>query len=117
MSTFSSKSVKRYSPVDSMSVVILLVLILTLLIAPFTANIFHSLGTAVGNLRSAPAGLSAKSDAVFVVDLQYWNANCSHGWSSDSTCDAIVARSQSCTISVDSAYCSAYQSYLQQLSE
>lgn len=114
MSTFSSKSAKRYTPADSMSIVVLLVLIVTLLIAPFTAEIYESLGAALGNLRTAPVSLSAKSDAVFVVDLQYWNANCSNGWSSDLTCDAIVARSQSCAISLDSAYCSEYNNYLQQ---
>ena len=117
MSTYSSKSVKRYSPADSMSILVLLVLILTLLIAPFTSEIYHSVTTALGNVRSAPASLSAKSDPVFTVDLQYWTANCSNGWTSDQTCDAIVARSQSCAISLDSAYCSEYNTYLQKFRE
>jgi hypothetical protein len=114
MSTYSSKSVKSYSPIDSMSIVVLLVLIVTLLIAPFASEIYASINAALSNVRSAPASLSAQSDAVFGVDLQYWNANCSQGWSSDTTCDAIVARSQSCATGLDSAYCSEYNNYLQQ---
>ena len=96
-----------------MSILVLLVLILTLLIAPFTAEIYDALSASLSNVRSAPASLSTKSDAVFAVDLQYWNANCSNGWTSDLTCDAIVARSQSCAIGLDSAYCSEYNNYLQ----
>jgi hypothetical protein len=114
MSTFSSKSAKTYAPADPMSIVVLLVLIVALLIAPFTTEIYESLGEALSAVRSAPASLSANSNAVFGVDLQYWTANCSNGWSSDVTCDAIVARSQSCAISLDSAYCSEYNNYLQQ---
>ena len=93
MSTYSSKSVKRYSPADSMSILVLLVLILTLLIAPFTSEIYNALGAALSNVQSAPTSLSAKSAPVFGLDLQHWNANCSNGWTSELTCDAIVARS------------------------
>jgi hypothetical protein len=93
--------------------VVFLVLTFTVLVAPFTANIYNSLNMAA----ERPAPLSAANNVVFVSDLKYWNANCSHGWASNSTCSEIVARTQSCTTSVDSAYCSEYAHYLQNFAE
>jgi len=110
MSTLSSKPTKTYRPVDLISVFVFLALILTLLAIPFAGNLYHSLNTALGSVNSPQAGIS--STASYSADQQYWNANCSHGWSSDSTCDDIVARSQSCSISTESAYCSEYDNYL-----
>ena len=116
MSTLSSKTTKTYRPVDLISVFVFLALILTLLAIPFMGNLYHSLNTALGNVNSTHASISSTASYSFSADQQYWNANCSHGWSSDSTCADIVARSQSCSISIDSAYCSEYNNYLKQFS-
>jgi len=50
----------------------------------------------------------------FASDEEYWTANCSHGWDSDSVCDAIVLRTKLCTGYVSSDYCSDYKNYLRQ---
>jgi hypothetical protein len=113
MSTISSKSVKRHDPAELISIVAIIILTLTVAVAPFTANIHNSLNS----LAEQSAPLSAADNVVFVSDLQYWNANCSHGWASDSTCSAIVAKTQSCLSSVDSAYCSEYAHYLENFAE
>jgi hypothetical protein len=116
MSTLSSKPSKRYSSVDFVSVVVLLALLLTLLVIPFTGNIYTSLTTAFGAVDRS-SSISTSVDYSYSADQQYWSENCSHGWSSNSTCDDIVARSQSCSLSVDSAYCSEYDHYLKQFSD
>jgi hypothetical protein len=116
MSTLSSKPTKTYKPVDLISVFVFLGLILTLLVIPFTGNLYSALGTAFGGADSTTASISTNTTYSFSTDQQYWAINCSHGWSSDSTCDEIVTRSQSCSISGESAYCSAYNNYLRQLS-
>ena len=115
MSTITSKHGKRQAIVDPTFLLAFLVLILALLaFPPFTDNLSNSIGNIVGSFESTSASLSASPVVSFNSDLQYWEQNCSHGWSSATTCDAIVARSQSCSVSVDSAYCSAYGSYLEQ---
>ena len=115
MSTITSKHGKRQAIVDPTFLLAFLVLILALLaFTPFTANLYNSVGNAVGSFETWSASLSASPVVSFNSDLQYWEQNCSHGWSSATTCDAIVARSQSCSVSVASAYCSAYESYLEQ---
>ena len=116
MSTISSKPTKTYKPVDFISVFVFLALILTLLVMPFTGNLYKSLSTALGTVDNTHAGVSANVNYSFSTDQQYWSANCSHGWSSNSTCDDIVLRSQSCSISAESAYCSEYGNYLKQFS-
>ena len=116
MSTISSKPTKTYKPVDFISVFVFLALILTLLVVPFTGNIYTSLSTALDNVDSTQANVSSTISYSFLADQGYWAANCSHGWSSNSTCDEIVVRSQSCSISAESAYCSEYSNYLKQLS-
>jgi len=116
MSTLSSKPTKTYRPVDLISVFVFLALILTLLVIPFTGNLYNSLGTVLGNGNSTNASVSTDLGYSFSADQQYWTANCSHGWSSNSTCDEIVTRSQACSISADSAYCSEYDNYLKQFS-
>lgn len=116
MSTLSSKPTKRYSSVDPISVFVFLALILTLLVIPFTGNIYASFSRTLGNMDSTHANVSSTISYSFSADQQYWTANCSHGWSSNSTCDEIVTRSQACSISAESAYCSEYESYLQQVS-
>jgi hypothetical protein len=112
MSTLSSKPTKTFRPVDYISVFVFLGLILTRLVIPFTGNIYSSLSSAF-SVDRAQAGVSNVTYS-FTADQQYWSANCSHGWTSDTTCDNIVTRSQACSISTESAYCSEYESYLEQ---
>ncbi len=115
MSTISSKQAKRHGFVDPVYVLGFLVLILALLVfGPVPGNINSSISGALGTLGHAPAEVSASAEVSFTADQQYWDANCSHGWSSNSSCDDIVLRSQSCVADVPSAYCSAYDDYLQQ---
>ena len=115
MSTISSNQEKRQALVDPTYVLGFLVLILALLLlGPLSDNTYNSISSVLGTLDSAPSGVSATTNVSFTSDQQYWDANCSHGWSSDSTCDDIVLRSQSCVVSVTSPYCSEYDAYLQQ---
>ena len=114
MSTISSKQEKRHGLVDPVYVLVFLVLILALLVlGPLTSNINNSFSGALGTLDKSPAGVSASGHVSFTSDQRYWDANCSRGWSSDSACEKIVQRVQSCSISTASAYCSAYEHYLQ----
>lgn len=115
MSTISSKQEKRHGLVDPVYVLAFLVLILALLLlGPLASNAHNFVNSVVGSLGRAPAGVSASANVSFATDQQYWDANCSHGWSSNSSCDDIILRSQSCVANVASAYCSAYKNYLQQ---
>lgn len=116
MSTLSSKPTKTFRPVDYISVFVFMGLILTLLVIPFTGNIYSSLSGAVNSADRAQT-VASNVNYSFSADQQYWNANCSHGWSSNATCDNIVTRSQACSISAESAYCTEYQSYLEQFSK
>ena len=112
MSTITSRPTKRYSIVDLISIFVFFILLFTLFVIPFTGNLYSSLVTA----NRTQANVSTHVGYSFSADHQYWTANCSHGWSSNSTCDEIVVRSQACSISADSAYCAAYDEYLKQLS-
>ena len=111
MSTITSRPTKRYSIVDLISIVVFFVLLFTLFVIPFTGNLYSSLLTA----NSTHASVSTNATYSSSSDHRYWTANCSHGWSSNSTCDDIVVRSQACSISAESAYCSEYGKYLEQL--
>jgi len=113
MSTIPSKQRKRQDLVDP--VLVFLVLILALLVlAPFTGKAYNPFGNLLPAFGSASHSSPLKSEFSFSADQRYWAANCSHGWSSDLVCDAIESRTQSCSISADSAYCSAYATYLKQ---
>ena len=112
MSTITSKPTRRYSIVDLISISVFFILLFTLFVIPFTGNLYSSLT----NVNGTHANVSTNASYSFSADHQYWTANCSHGWSSNSTCDNIVVRSQACSISTESAYCSAYDKYLKQLS-
>lgn len=113
MSTFSSKAPKTFKPVDFISVFVFLALILTLLVIPFTGTLYSSVSTALGSTDRTQAGIT-NANVTFAADQGYWSVNCSHGWSSNAMCDDIVTRSQACSISAESAYCSEYESYLKQ---
>jgi hypothetical protein len=113
MSIISSKPTKKHAVVDPVFVLLFLVLVLALLVfAPLTDSMSDSFRSTFASLGNSSTNLSAKSEASFASDLKYWDTYCSKGWNSDAVCDAIVARSQSCAISVDSVYCSQYENYL-----
>ena len=112
MSTLSSKPTKTFRTVDFISAFVFLALILTLLVIPFTGNIYTAVSTALDAGNRANASIAANVNYSFSADQRYWAANCSHGWSSNSTCDNIVTRSRACSISAESAYCSEYENYL-----
>lgn len=114
MSIITSNQPKRQSVVDPIFILFLSVLVVLLIFAFAAAN-RNLIGTVLQTHESAPAGLSLNSEVSFSADRQYWAEFCDSGWSSDSVCDAIFARAQACTVSVDSAYCSAYETYLQEL--
>jgi hypothetical protein len=114
MSIITSNQPKRQSIVDPIFILFVSVLVVLLVFA-FTAANRNLIGNMLQTYDSAPAGLTLNSEVSFATDLNYWSESCDSGWSSDSVCDAIMARTQACSASVDSAYCSAYESYLQEL--
>ena len=114
MSIITSNQPKRQSYVDPIFILFLSVLVVLLVFA-FSAANRNLIGNVLQPYESAPAGLSLNSKVSFASDQRYWSEYCDSGWSSDAACDAIVARTQACSASVDSAYCSAYESYLQEL--
>ena len=114
MSTITSKHTKRQAVIDPIFLLAILFLVLTTIIfAPINGNTFNPFGNMLGSFGNTSTTLSANTTVSFAYDQAYWDANCSHGWSADATCDVIVQRSQSCAISADSAYCAAYERYLQ----
>jgi hypothetical protein len=115
MSIITSSQQKRQSFVDPIFILFFSVLVVLLVFAVFAANRNYIIENVLQTYDSGSAGLSLNGEVSFASDQRYWSTYCDSGWSSDSGCDAIVARAQSCTTSVDSAYCSAYESYLQQL--
>jgi hypothetical protein len=112
MSIISSKHVKKHGHVDWLFVLFALALVL-LVLAPFNGNIFNFMRTAPEAPQVTRFDLSTSGSVSFAADQEYWDANCSHGWSANAGCDTIVARTQSCSASVDSVYCSEYDKYLQ----
>ena len=117
MSTISPKQTKSQGLIDPIFILAVLVVILTFIVFAPANNLYNSVETTLGSFGNAAAGVSVNSVVSFASDQQYWEANCTNGWSSDATCDAIVQRAQSCSASVDSAYCSAYDKYLQTFSK
>lgn len=118
MTTYPSKQVKKQS-LD-------LILVLAIIALVSVAMAFGSLNTNYGFTGSPLASQGGTAGSVSLnignsvtSDLQYWSANCSHGWTLNSTCDALASLTQSCVvgIGVRSAYCSEYASYLQQIRE
>jgi len=115
MSTISSKEEKKQrlmSP-DLALVFVLLIGVLVIL-GSSTGNAYSSYHNTLGIQGNAAGSLPTSDDISFALDEQYWDANCSHGWASDSMCNNIVLRAQLCTSNVTSAYCSDYNSYMQQ---
>jgi hypothetical protein len=114
MSIIASNQTKRQSIVDPIFILFLSVLVVLLVFAVTAAN-RNLIGNMLQTRDNVPAGLTLNSEVSFATDLSYWSEYCDSGWSSNSVCDAIVARTQACSASVDSTYCSAYESYLQEL--
>lgn len=82
---------------------------------PFNVSFFNSININ----RILPSFYTQNSVSVipepsFTSDQGYWNENCSHGWASDTTCEAIVSRVQSCLVNKTSLYCSAYETYMKE---
>ncbi len=113
MSTISSKQIKKHGLTDFVFVFLAVIIVLLVLLSS-NVNFYNSFNTALPGLGSTHAGISTSRDVSFASDLRYWGANCSHGWSSDSTCDTIASKAQSCSVSADSVYCSEYDTYMQQ---
>ena len=116
MSILTSNQSKRQTILDPIFLLFMSVLVVLLIFAFAAAN-RNLIGDILQPYDSAPAGLSLNSEVSFASDQRYWSESCDAGWSSNPVCDAIVARAQSCTASVDSAYCSAYENYLQEFSK
>ena len=116
MSIITSNQGKRQSIVDPIFILFVSVLVVLLVFA-FSAANRNLIGNVLQIHESAPAGLSLNSEVLFASDLRYWSEYCDSGWSSNSVCEAIVARTQSCAASVDSVYCATYDEYLKNLSK
>jgi len=116
MATSPSRQIKKQDLVDPI-VVLLFVTLLCALVAfgPLNGNMHSSApNTLAMNGVSADNAFSGVG-ASFALDLQYWSANCNHGWTSDSACDTLVSRTQWCSLGVGSAYCLEYDAYLQRI--
>ena len=116
MATFSSKQNKKQDLVDPIVVLVSIALLSILIVfGPLNGNKYSSVPNAPVMQGSAADNASSIVGASFASDLQYWNANCNHGWTSDSMCGALVSRTQWCSLGVGSAYCSEYHAYLQRI--
>ena len=115
MATYSSKQEKRQVFGNYIPVLITVLVIGTLVVlAPLNASFFSSLNGFLGTWNSADNVYTNAEVISFSADQTYWEANCDHGWTSDATCDGILARVESCAISVASPYCSSSESYMQE---
>ena len=115
MATFSSKQEKKHGLVDPIVVLVSITLIgILIVLGSLNVNMNNSVRNMLGFQSNIAANVSISTGPSFASDLQYWDANCSHGWTSNSTCDVLVSRTQSCVIGTGSAYCSEYDAYLQQ---
>ena len=114
MATFSSKQEKKHVISNQMTVLLAVALIgVFVIFGPLNATLYNSINNVLASFDN-PDSLSVSTDASFTSDQNYWSNNCSHGWASDATCDAIVSRVQSCEIGLASTYCSSNESYIQQ---
>jgi hypothetical protein len=116
MSIITSNQTKRQTLVDPIFILFFSVLAVLLVFAVAAAN-RDLIGNMLQTSDNTPAGLVLNSQVSFSSDQAYWSEYCDSGWSSNATCDAIEARTQACSASIDSVYCSAYESYLQELGD
>jgi len=113
MATISSKQ-KRLIVVNPIAVLASLSLIAALLVLwPFTGSL-NDLRVSEPGASGGESVLAGSTVVSFAADEQYWNANCSHGWSGNSSCDDIVARVNSCVVDLNSQYCTQYDAYMEQ---
>ena len=112
MSIFTSKPQRRHVAVDPIFILFLSSLVVLTIFAVSTGNIDYLVENAVESLGSRSVRVSVNDAPSFASDQIYWEANCTRGWSSDSFCDTIAARTQACELSAESAYCSTYKNYL-----
>ncbi|RPJ21694.1 MAG: hypothetical protein EHM33_25455 [Chloroflexi bacterium] len=114
MSIMSLKHTKKYTlNIDLLFALFALTLALLILV-PSNENLYISILNAPGALDRPRATLLTSGDVSFAADQQYWAANCGQEWSSDARCNSIVARTQSCSTSAASGYCSEYKNYLRE---
>ena len=114
MATFSSKQEKKQGISNQMTILLAVALVGAFVIfGPMNAALYNSIDSLLASFDS-PDGVSVSTDASFTSDQNYWSDHCSHGWDSDATCDAIVARVQSCEVGLASAYCTSNESYIQE---
>jgi hypothetical protein len=115
MSTYPSKQQKSESMTDQILIFVYIMIVGILMVSGFNNNRqYDYLSRALGSQNHLYLDTSASANVSFASDEGYWNANCSHGWAKDSTCDGIVLRAQSCEVGMASTYCSNYEDYLQQ---
>lgn len=113
MSIASTKHTRKYTlNIDLLFALFALSLVLFILV-PSNGNMYTSIRNAPGALDRPRATLLTSGDVSFAADQHYWAANCSQEWSSDARCNSIVARTQVCSLSAASGYCSEYKNYLQ----
>lgn len=103
---------------DAALVLVSIALVIALMAAGPQAG--EGLSSLVGGFTAwgeqAPdAALTVGRTAAFAADERYWDTNCAHGWSAASACSEIARKVQSCRISLQSAYCSAYDIYIESL--
>jgi len=114
MSTIPLKREKRQGLINPVFVLVCVLLIGALVLpGSLTTDIYNSISRVLGTPGNVSVA-TGSGDTSFALDEQYWDANCSHGWASDATCDAIVSRAQSCVASIALAYCSDYENYMKQ---
>ena len=89
------------------------IVLVSILIGPGSLDM-SSIKFQTSQVLGSRAAISSNEYISFAMDRQYWDANCSHGWSSDSTCDNIVIRAQTCSTQITTTYCSDYKEYMKQ---
>jgi len=115
MPKFSLKQKKDRALGNPMSVLLSVTMIGAVLMGPLNASLYNSMNGFLGTLGGVDdVNKSAGADISFASDEQYWDFYCRNGWTSDSTCDDIVSRVQSCVGSIASPYCLTYEDYLQE---
>lgn len=112
MSIITSKPQKGHV-VDPIFILFFSALVVMTIFALSTGNIDYLVENAVESLSGPSVHASVNNAPSFASDQTYWEANCTRGWSSDSLCETIAARTQACELSAESAYCSAYKNYLE----
>src|SRR5687768_12898971 len=107
MPEFSAKQLKIQGFGNPMSVLLSITLIgASVMLWPLKVGFHNATEDGILWTRTSTNDLYKSARASFTADEQYWDAKCNNGWDSDSKCDAIVLRVQSCAVNVMSPYCS-----------